>query len=133
MKEIDGLLNESAIMLGRWSLYSRFLASKTTLHTDEHDEAPLTFPSFLTHSTLQKKVTDLLIEPFNTMAAFFFRRSVEKSFQLDEPPADLTLNPNKPLGSNPPFITSAVDDVMYIVNQVLQRALTTSQRAVVAQ
>lgn len=28
MKEIDGLLSETAIMLGRWSLYSRFLAGK---------------------------------------------------------------------------------------------------------
>jgi hypothetical protein len=28
MKEIDGLLTETAIMLGRWSLYSRFLAGK---------------------------------------------------------------------------------------------------------
>jgi COG4 transport protein. len=26
MKEIDGVLNEMAIMLGRWSLYCRFLA-----------------------------------------------------------------------------------------------------------
>lgn len=66
------------------------------------------------------------------MTTFFFRRSVEKAFQLDESPSDLTLNPTKPLGSNPPFITSAVDDVMYIVNQVLQRTLATSQRTVVA-
>jgi conserved oligomeric Golgi complex subunit 4 len=28
MKEINGLLNEVAVMLGRWSLYSRFLAGK---------------------------------------------------------------------------------------------------------
>jgi hypothetical protein len=28
MKEVDGLLSEAGIMLGRWSLYSRFLASK---------------------------------------------------------------------------------------------------------
>jgi hypothetical protein len=28
MKEIDGLLSETAVMLGRWSLYSRFLAGK---------------------------------------------------------------------------------------------------------
>lgn len=66
------------------------------------------------------------------MTTFFFRRSVEKAFQLDESPSDLTLNPTKPLGSNPPFITSAVDDVMYIVNQVLQRTLATSQRAIIA-
>nr|POE93370.1 conserved oligomeric golgi complex subunit 4 [Quercus suber] len=131
MREIDSLLNESAIMLGRWSLYTRFLADKTRTEVDDLP-ARLTMPSFITHSTLQKKISDLLIEPFNTMATFFFRRSVEKSFQLDESPSDLTLNPSKPLGSNAPFITSAVDDVMYIVNQVLQRTLSTSQRAVVA-
>ena len=28
MKEIDGVLSETAIMLGRWSLYTRFVASK---------------------------------------------------------------------------------------------------------
>ncbi|CAK3903483.1 Conserved oligomeric Golgi complex subunit 4 [Lecanosticta acicola] len=132
MKEVDALLSESAMMLGRWSLYARFLASKTTAATDENPDAKLHLPAFLVHSTLQKKVTDLLVDPFNLMATFFFRRSVEKSFQLDEAPADLTLNPNKQLGSNPPFITSAVDDVMYIVNQVLQRTLSTSQRSVVS-
>ncbi|KAK4497686.1 hypothetical protein PRZ48_010339 [Zasmidium cellare] len=131
MKEVDALLSESAVMLGRWSLYSRFLASKTTPLTEDPD-SKLHLPAFIVHSTLQKKVTDLLIEPFNLMATFFFRRSVEKAFQLDEFPTDLTLNPNKSLGSNPPFITSAVDDVMYIVNQVLQRTLSTSQRTVIS-
>ncbi|KAF2160567.1 hypothetical protein M409DRAFT_28952 [Zasmidium cellare ATCC 36951] len=131
MKEIDALLSESAVMLGRWSLYSRFLASKTTPLTEDPD-SKLHLPAFIVHSTLQKKVADLLIDPFNLMATFFFRRSVEKAFQLDEFPTDLTLNPNKSLGSNPPFITSAVDDVMYIVNQVLQRTLSTSQRTVIS-
>lgn len=89
-------------------------------------------PHFLATSNLHKKVTSHLVEPVNVMSTFFFRRSVEKAFQLDEAPSDLTLHPTKPLGSNPPFITSAVDDVMYIVNQVLQRTLATSQRAVVS-
>lgn len=31
MKEVDGLLGETAIMLGKWSLYTRFLASKTAV------------------------------------------------------------------------------------------------------
>lgn len=132
MKEVDALLNESAVMLGRWSLYARFLASKTSVPMEENTDTKLHLPAFLVHSTLQKKITDLLVDPFNLMATFFFRRSVEKSFQLDEPPSDLTLNPNKQLGANPPFITSAVDDVMYIVNQVLQRTLSTSQRIVVS-
>ena len=131
MKEIDALLNESAVMLGRWSLYTRFLAGKTSAHDNDNLDDNLHLPSFLVHSTLQKKVSELLIDPFNAMATFFFRRSVEKSFQIDEPPSDLTLNPNKQLGASPPFITSAVDDIMYIVNQVLQRTLSTSQLSIV--
>ncbi|KAF2807983.1 COG4-domain-containing protein [Mytilinidion resinicola] len=136
MKEVDSILGETALMLGRWALYSRFLASKCA--TPESDITPgsdphgLKIPPFLSTSNLYKKVSTHLIEPFNIMTTFFFRRSVEKAFQLDESPSDLNLNPNKPLGSNPPFITSAVDDVMYIVNQVLQRTLSTSQRSVVA-
>lgn len=92
----------------------------------------LVVPDFVSNSNLQKKVSKTLIESFNVMTTFFFRRSVEKAFQLDEAPSDLTLNVNKPLGANPPFMTSAVDDVMYIVNQVLQRSLATAQRAVVS-
>jgi hypothetical protein len=78
-----------------------------------------------------RKISKLLIEPFNVMTTFFFRRSVEKAFQLDESPSGLTLNANKSLPGNAPYITSAVDDVMFIVNQVLQRSLATSQRSVV--
>lgn len=132
MREVDALLNESATMLGRWALYTRFLASKVTLTGEDDRTTKLALPPFVANSNLYKKVQDLLIDPFNSMATFFFRRSVEKSFQLDESPSDLTLNPSKPLGANPPFITSAVDDVMYIVNQVLNRTLSTSQRPVVA-
>ncbi|KAF2478230.1 COG4-domain-containing protein [Lindgomyces ingoldianus] len=135
MKEVDGLLGESSLMLGRWALYSRFLSSKCA--PQEREDATgidhgLVMPHFLATSNLHKKVSSHLVEPFNIMTTFFFRRSVEKAFQLDESPSDLNLNPAKPLGANPPFISSAVDDVMYIVNQILQRSLATSQRAVVA-
>lgn len=66
------------------------------------------------------------------MTTFFFRRSVEKAFQLDESPTGLTLSMSKSLDGNPPYIISAVDDVMYIVNTVLQRSISTSQRDVIA-
>ena len=89
-------------------------------------------PPLLVNSNLVRKVGDKLITPFNQMSTFYFRRSVEKAFQLDEQPQDLTLNMNKTLIANAPYITSAVDDVMYIVNQVLQRTLSTSQRSVIA-
>ncbi|KAL4917466.1 COG4 transport protein-domain-containing protein [Aspergillus aurantiobrunneus] len=127
MKEIDGLLNEMTVMLSRWSLYTRFLAETCSPNDDQKFE----LPKFLKESTLSGKVGDRLISPFNTMTTFFFRRSVEKAFQLDEQPSGLTLNPQRPLKADPPHITSAIDDIMYIVNKVLQQSLATSQVAVV--
>ncbi|TVY27919.1 Conserved oligomeric Golgi complex subunit [Lachnellula hyalina] len=131
MKEVDGLLNETAMMLGRWSLYSRFLASKCRDPEIDPDE-PLVMPELLIKSALSRKISARLTTPFNIMTTFFFRRSVEKAFQLDESPAGLSLNLSKPIDGNPPFIISPVDDVMYIVNTVLQRSLSTSQRDVIA-
>ena len=148
MKEVDGLLNETAMMLGRWSLYSRFLAGKcrvtsppgvlqqaiSKLGQDSHanDEEPLVMPELLIKSALSRKISARLTTPFNIMTTFFFRRSVEKAFQLDESPAGLSLSMSKSLDGNPPYIITPVDDVMYIVNNVLQRSLSTAQRDVIA-
>ncbi|KAJ5585406.1 uncharacterized protein N7459_005206 [Penicillium hispanicum] len=134
MKEIDGILSEMAIMLGRWSLYCRFLADTCNPPQDDENqdsEQNFALPEFLQDSSLSQKVNDRLISPFNTMTTFFFRRSVEKAFQLDESPSGLNLNLQRPLKADPPHITSAVDDIMYIVNKVLQQSLATSQEAVV--
>lgn len=89
-------------------------------------------PPLIVNSSLNRKIADRLATPFNIMTTFFFRRSVEKAFQLDEQPADLSLNFKQALPSNPPYITSAVDDVMYIVNQVIERSLATSQQSVIS-
>lgn len=129
MKQVDSILNEMTSMLNKWSLYTRFVSEKCKLpDTDDED---ILFPDFLTNSMLSKKIQDKVIHPFNTMTTFFFRRSVEKAFQLDEQPPDLTLDPRKPLHSSPPHITSAIEDIMYIVNKVLTQSLTTSQPSII--
>ncbi|KAH8891913.1 COG4-domain-containing protein [Thozetella sp. PMI_491] len=130
MKEVDGLLNEIAVMLGRWSLYSRFLAGKCR-DPDSPVDAPLAMPDVLTKSNLHRKVSAKLTDPYNTMTMFFFRRSVEKAFQMDESPSGLSLSMTRPIDGNSPYIISAVDVVMYIVNAVIQKSISTSQRAVV--
>ncbi|PWW74812.1 COG4-domain-containing protein [Tuber magnatum] len=137
VREVDMLLSEIGVMLGRWSLYCRFLARKCLVGPPEPKGLaetdtlpPLEVPPVITNSALYRKVQDRLIVPFNAMTTFFCRRSVEKAFQLDESSSDLSLSLTSPASSsNPPYITSAVDDVMYIVNNLLQRALHTSQRA----
>ncbi|KAI1356375.1 COG4 transport protein-domain-containing protein [Xylaria sp. FL0043] len=131
MKEIDGLLNEISVMLGRWSVYTRFLAGKCK-SPEIPESTTLSIPAVLTNSNLQRKVSAKLVEPYNFMSTFFFRRSVEKAFQLDESPSGLSLNLNRTIEANAPFIISAVDDVMYIVSAVIQRSISTSQREVVS-
>lgn len=130
MKQIDSLLNEMTSMLNKWSLYTRFVTEKCKGPDAKEEEE--TTPAFLENSALARKIQDRIINSFNTMTTFFFRRSVEKAFQLDEQPSDLTLDPRKRLSSSPPHITSAIEDIMYIVNKVLTQSLTTAQTAIVA-
>jgi hypothetical protein len=54
MKEVGGLLGESALMLGRWALYTRFLASKSVVSVDTatNGEQTLSMPPYLTESNL---------------------------------------------------------------------------------
>lgn len=86
----------------------------------------------MTKSNLYKKIASKLTTPYNTMMTFFVRRSVEKAFQLDEYPSGLTLAYNKSVSGNGPYIISAVDDVMYIVNTVLDKTISTSQRSILS-
>lgn len=143
LKDIDSLLNEIAVMLSRWSSYSDFIASKCRTHNQSlHDtqvdnqliddlHEGCETPYLIANSNLQRKIDDRLIAPFNSMTTFYFRRSVEKAFQIDEPPVELALDHTKTLSSEHPYITSAVDDVMYIVDQTVERSLSTCQRIVV--
>ncbi|KAK6340619.1 hypothetical protein TWF696_008944 [Orbilia brochopaga] len=138
VKEIDGHLSELVVMLSRWSLYSRFIARKCmppppppkSPHQANGSSTPapqpLLIPPVIAKSVLATRVDSKLATPFEVMSTFFFRRSVEKAFQLDELPPDLHLHPTKPLKNTAtPYITLSVDDVMYLVRNVLSRALAT--------
>lgn len=128
MKEVDALLSEIAVMLGRWSLYTRFISGKCVV--PDSDDSTLSTAEVIIKSNLYKKIMGKLVSPYNIMTGFFFRRSVEKSFQLDEYPPGLSLKMSKPISGEAPYIISAVDDVMYIMNSTIQKSISTSQRDV---
>lgn len=130
MKEVDALLSEIAVMLGRWSLYTRFISGKCVV--PDSDQSPLSTADVITKSNLYKKIMGKLVTPYNIMTGFLFRRSVEKSFQLDEYPPGLSLRMNKSIDGEAPYIIMAVDDVMYIMNSTIQKSISTSQRDVVS-
>ncbi|KAK9355025.1 COG4 transport protein-domain-containing protein [Lipomyces doorenjongii] len=133
VQDIDTVLNECAVMIGRWSLYCKFLAIKWWAQEPKsEDEKPigknksavaLKIPPILPDSKLYVKMNTRVASAFELMATFFFRRSVEKAFQLDEAP-NLKRLPPEPSPSSP-LITSAIDDVMYVLNAVLERTVST--------
>ena len=132
MKAVDALLNEMTTMLSKYTLYTRFIADKCRLpNTTDTSETEPVVPTFLATSNLSLKISARLLTPFTTLTTFFFRRSLEKAFQLDEPPPSLTLNPHKPLSSQPPHITTAVEDIMFVTDKVLRRLLSTSSLPIV--
>ncbi|KAK9479895.1 COG4 transport protein-domain-containing protein [Lipomyces japonicus] len=135
VQEIDTLLNESSLIIGRWSLYCKFLAVKWWLHDlnliHQEDDSKITsatdlkLPPILMRSQLANKMNNRVSPAFESMATFFFRRSLEKAFQLDEAPILRNLPP-EPSPTNP-LISSAIDDVMYVLNAVLERSVSTGQ------
>ena len=94
--------------MARWNLYIKFLAFKC-----QYDAPEPTIPQFITTAPLSDKITKIRVA-FESLETFFFRRSVEKAFQLDEPSTH----------TGPPA-TSVVDDVMFVLKKVLDRAMGT--------
>jgi hypothetical protein len=77
-------------------------------------------PQFVLDAPLADKITKMR-GSFESLETFFFRRSVEKAFQLDEPSSHQ---------SGPPT-TSVIDDVMFVLRKVLDRAMGTGDAQLV--
>lgn len=115
-KAIDSLLNELAVILARWNLYIKFLAVKC-----QYDSPHPSIPTFIKSAFLADKITRIRTA-FESLETFFFRRSVEKAFQLDEPSSQT---------SGHPPTTSVIDDVMFVLRKVLDRAMGTGDAELV--
>ncbi|KAF5254195.1 hypothetical protein FANTH_1077 [Fusarium anthophilum] len=128
VKKVERLFGEMTTMLRNWSLYKRFIANKCKHEGVLDQEETLPLPEFLEQCNLNKKISEKLIEPYKLTATFLFRKSVEKAFEIDTAPSGLSLS--KPYDGSPPFILQAVDDIMYVVDNLLQHVLSTGNREV---
>ncbi|EXK33855.1 hypothetical protein FOMG_11067 [Fusarium oxysporum f. sp. melonis 26406] len=126
VKNVEGLFGEMTTMLRSWSLYERFIASQCKGLLDQEEKLPL--PKFLDQCNLHKKISEKVIEPYKLTVTFLFRRSVGKAFEMDAALSGLSLS--KPYDGSPPFILQAVDDIMYVVDNLLQHILSTGNREV---
>ncbi|KAF5565988.1 conserved oligomeric golgi complex component 4 [Fusarium napiforme] len=124
VKHVERLFEEMTTMLRSWSLYKRFIASKCKGVLSQAEKLPL--PKFLDQCDLHERISEKLVERYRLKATFLFRRSVERAFEMDTIPGGLSLS--KPHDDSPPFILQAVDDIMYVVDNLLQRVLSTGNR-----
>lgn len=146
-KDVDRLLGEMATMLTAWSQYMQYVASKckvisslsepsvlpsllthsqqTTDESSEGEHSPI--PTILLCSKLYCMTDEILAMPFKAMTTFFLRRSIEKSFELNESPS---ISLNSPVDTSSPLIITAVDDVVFIVDTIIRRIISTSHIAV---
>ncbi|TPX17660.1 uncharacterized protein E0L32_012039 [Thyridium curvatum] len=126
-KDVDRLLGEMATMLTAWSHYMQYVASKckTTSESSEGGHSPI--PTILLCSKLYRKTDEILATPFKAMTTFFLRRSIEKSFELNEFPS---ISLKSPVDTSSPLIITAVDDVVFIVDTIIRRIISTSHIAV---
>ncbi|KAF7555403.1 hypothetical protein G7Z17_g2189 [Cylindrodendrum hubeiense] len=125
--EVDSLLSDVSTMLRWWSLYTQFIAEKCKgQKIAEDDASPI--PNVVLKSHLSRKVAEKLTTPYHLLMVFFFRRSIEKAFQLNEYPNGLSLTLNKPIDSSPPFIITAIDDITFVLNAIIQKTVSTAEK-----
>ncbi|ODQ65527.1 COG4-domain-containing protein, partial [Nadsonia fulvescens var. elongata DSM 6958] len=141
LKSIGGLINETTVMLNRWMLYCKFLAlhwpeyagdkanntdNDNKFNNNNNDSITLIIPKLIKESNYAKKISTKLAPFYDTLMTFFFRRSVEKAFQLDDAPPQ-----NQDYTVESPLVTSVVDDVMYIFSSMMHQSLSTGDLALV--
>lgn len=129
LKEVGNLVGEASVMLNRWTLYRNFISVRWAdfdekegyEHHQQHNEG-LVVPNILQESGFANKVSNRLSPAFESMATFVLRRSVEKAFQMDELP-----NLYQRFTNEAPLVSSAVDDVMFILATLVRQTIETGE------
>ncbi|ODV89069.1 hypothetical protein CANCADRAFT_45539 [Tortispora caseinolytica NRRL Y-17796] len=118
-KSIDVLMAEMELMLSNWTRYTNTLAS---LSAAAHSNAAskIALPDVIKASSIIRHINSNVEKPYESMATFFFRRSVEKALELDEYPDEATVP-----SADSPLISSVIDDSMYVFKHTLLRVLST--------
>lgn len=139
LREVGLLVQEASIMLHRWCLYKKFLASRWDVYgpnaiigdrdheLDQNSSSNLSVPNILVGCGFSNKVEHRVAPGFESLATFVFRRSIEKAFQLEELP-DL----HQKYTNETPLVTSVVDDVMYIYNTLLKQTVVTGDLTIIS-
>ncbi|ESK88432.1 intra-golgi transport-related protein [Moniliophthora roreri MCA 2997] len=123
-REVDKLLIEMSGMVGRWSLFKRFLldSQDTTVQGGVEDEvAPAVVELALLESTASEKALEDILSKYHTpMELWYIRTIIDKAHRLSTP--DMTQTA---------ITTTIPDDVFYVLKVVLTRLYSTGSLAAV--
>ena len=121
--QVGDIVNELATIFHHWSLYSKFIAIK--YFSDSKEELEL--PKLIVDSQFTKKIRDKYIPSFETLIAFYFRRSLEKAISIEEKPSlDSYLLIKNPVKMTETPCSSVIEDVTLILNNTLRNVLECS-------
>lgn len=146
MKQVGVYVSQMSIMLNRWMLYCSFIAAR---QSQENDKLKLTksdksigdnelaseerVPKVLADSGLAKKLNKKLEPVFEVLARFFFRRSIEKAFELEDIVSVARLEEEGgALAPDDVPTTSVVEDVILVLKVLINQTLSTGNGALVS-
>lgn len=126
--EIGDLIHELGAILHHWSLYCKFVVVKYFGQTTSQE-----VPSLLVNSHFAKKVHQTYLPAFELLYKFYLRRSVEKALTIEELPSLEPYLLASSISRSPELapISSVVEDVTLVFNNVLRSVLESGQASTV--
>ncbi|CAK5279533.1 unnamed protein product [Mycena citricolor] len=116
-RDIDKVVSEVAGMTGRWNLFKKFV-SENLRDTGDKSEGPEVSRTdefhLLEATSSQHMFEEILKTKYTPLEVWYFRTTIDRAQRLSSPDT-----------SQMPVITTAPDDVFYLLKLVLSRLLST--------
>lgn len=123
--EVGDLVHELSSIMNYWSLYCKFITGSYFKTEDSSAPNGFVLPELLANGNFEKKLKSKYIPAFEKLHLFYFRRSVEKAFTIEElPPLLPYLAPTKaPKSPDQAPISSIIEDITLVFHSTLKNVL----------
>ncbi|RKP32329.1 COG4-domain-containing protein [Metschnikowia bicuspidata] len=125
--EVGDLVHGISTIMSYWSLYCKFIATNYFAANNEPFEgtAELALPNLLANGKFNKKIKGKWVPAFESLYLFYFRRSVEKAFTIEELPslAPYLVASKKPTSPDQAPVSSVIEDITLVFHSTLKNVL----------
>lgn len=129
--EVGDLVHELSSIMNYWSLYCKFITAnyfQVSETNNTHEPEPLALPALLSNGNFQKKLKSKYFPAFESLYLFYFRRSVEKAFTIEELPSLLPFLAMTKCPKSPDEapVSSVIEDIVLVFHSTLKNVLESS-------